>query len=263
MYKLFNSFGWKNLRKSTDVIDQILNKYIDRARDSLENRKTDLKLATDLTLLENLLAKDRLEVSDIQTLFMDMMLIGVNAVTFTISYLLYYLGKMPRCQIKLYKEIESQKTLNMATFAEMPYLQACIKECLRLKPPMPLLSRTLNNDVIINNYHIPRDTFVLIATHLISLNEEYFEDADKFKPERWLNDEMESMEKQLYISIPYGYGLKACFGKQMAQMQISYLLVKILKRFRVEYHYGPIESSFDKFLSPQKRPFRFTFIDRY
>lgn len=261
---MFETWAWKDLKKSSDTIDQILSKHINRAYDTLEKRKTDAQQANSLeiTLLENLILKERMQTADIQTIFMDMMLIGVNAVTFTISYLLYYLGKHPRCQIKLHNEIESQKTLNMSAFEEMPYLKACIKECLRLKPPIPLLSRTLTHDVVINNYHIPKDTFILVATHLTSVNEEYFDDPKKFMPERWLKDEMKLLEHQMYTTIPFGYGAKACLGKQMAQMQICYLITKILKRYRVEYHYGPVESSFDKFLSPQKRPSLFTLIDR-
>jgi cytochrome P450 len=127
--------------------------------------------------------------------------------------------------VKLYNEISRQPSkLSKDALAAMPYLQACIKETLRLKPPIPLLGRILQNDLSVYNYHIPRGTYLLMVTSLSSWREEYFEDAHKFMPERWLTpvDDM-----QVFASIPFGYGAKACLGKELAEMQIGVLITKV------------------------------------
>lgn len=181
--------------------------------------------------MEHLLSQGGVSPEDVLTLFLDMLLIGVNATAHAVSFLFYHLARFPRVQRALYDEIKA----NSAKYArdkltQMRYLNACIKESLRLKPPMPVLSRLLTQDVVVHNYAIPKGTYVLIATHLASQGEEHFEDAEKFYPERWLVPNAgEGVEA--FACIPFGYGKKSCLAKEMAEMQIGLLLCKVRGKF--------------------------------
>ncbi|EFA02864.1 probable cytochrome P450 301a1, mitochondrial [Tribolium castaneum] len=253
--------AWKSLVENCDAIDNVLSKYVHRIQVLIKEKKeaSDGVSKEVNCLMENVLLKPGIMVEDAMTILLDMMLIGINATAHTIAFMLYHLAKNPRCQVKLYNEIARQpKKLSKDALAAMPYLQACIKETLRLKPPIPLLGRILNDDLSIYNYHIPRGTYLLMVTSLSSWREEYFEDAHKFMPERWLTpiDDM-----QLFASIPFGYGAKACLGKELAEMQIGALITKILRNFKIEYLYGDINSTNKLWAAPNKK-LRFRFAER-
>lgn len=211
-----------------DTIDGIVSKYVQRAQDTLRSKNSDEVKKGKMSLIESLLLTDGILPEDILTVLLDMMIIGVNTTVHSVAFLLYHLARCPRAQHKLYEEIQSTPTkLHKDDLKKMQYLQACIKESLRLKPPMPVLSRILTKDIIVYNYVIPKGTYVLLAMHLSSTKEEFFEDAEKFKPDRWLTPEMSVSRLENLASIPFGYGTRACLAKELAEIQISLLLVKV------------------------------------
>lgn len=83
----------------------------------------------------------------------------------------------------------------------------------------------LTRDIVVHNYRIPKDTVIIMATYLSSIREEYFDDANKFIPERWLNTELYTDSS--FACIPFGFGPKACLAKNLAEMQLSILLIKV------------------------------------
>ncbi|XP_048516997.1 probable cytochrome P450 49a1 isoform X1 [Dendroctonus ponderosae] len=263
IWKFVKTPAWRSLVKKCDLINSILGKYVERAQSTLREKK-DIKSMEDLSIIESLLLKDDILVEDVMTVMLDMLLIGANATAHSISFLLYHLSKAPGCQKKLYDEIMKQpKEITMDSLKNQPYLQACIKESMRLNPPIPILNRVLAKDAVIHKYFIPKGTYVLIAVHLANLREEYFEDAKTFRPERWLSQEISPLaqELQVFASMPFGHGPKSCQAKELAQMEIGLLINKLLKKFYIEYNYGELESSNSLLATPTK-PLNFRFVDR-
>ncbi|KAJ8970782.1 hypothetical protein NQ317_003496, partial [Molorchus minor] len=247
LWKFMETPAWKSLVKNCDLIDGVINKYIERAISSLREKK-DKPLPENMSLLEVLLLRENFVADDALTLILDMFLIGVNATAHT---------------IRLYEEIKSLgDNISQDSIKKLKYLNVCIKETLRLDPPIPILNRRLTSDVIVHHYLIPKGTYILFATHLNSLREEYFEDAQKFKPERWLSNELGGFgnEFQAFATLPFGHGAKACLAKEMVEMQLALLLIQVIKTFRIEYNYGDIQSS-NELLSTPTKPLKFRFIN--
>ncbi|XP_022912499.1 probable cytochrome P450 301a1, mitochondrial isoform X2 [Onthophagus taurus] len=262
LWKFFETPSWKSLKVHCDTIDNVLTKYIRKAQDKLREKKNigvDLR-PEEMSLMEYVLLKESIVPDDMQTILLDMMLIGVNTTSHAIAFLLYHLARYPRAQQKLFDEIKDlPMQIDRDTLNSLQYMKACIKESLRLQPPMPILNRILTKDILVHGYKIPKGTYMLIATKLSSLREEHFEDAVKFKPERW--SQIDAKDMECMATIPYGYGAKACLAKELAEVQVGLLLFKILKQFRIEYHYGDIQSSNNLIASPN-RPLQFRFVDR-
>ncbi|CAG9828671.1 unnamed protein product [Diabrotica balteata] len=148
------------------------------------------------------------------TVQLAMFLIGANATVHSVAFFFYHLVRNPRCQIKLYQEIKSHSgPITVAKLKKLKYLQACLKETLRLEPPIPIISRVLSNDVVCHHYRIPK------GTHMNNMREEYFEDAAKFKPERWFEDEKGGFgnEYQTFTSMSFGYRPRNCLAKEIAE----------------------------------------------
>ncbi|KAF5286768.1 hypothetical protein FQA39_LY04191 [Lamprigera yunnana] len=262
LWKFVNTPAWKALVKQCDILGNILNKYISKTQHNLEQKKAERQplTAENVSFIETLFLKDRLLSEDILTVLLDTMLIGVNTVAHSIAFLLYNLAQNPKVQRKLYQEVSSEFNLGK-NVTSLTYLSACIKESLRLNPPMPILSRVLSQDTIVHNYRIPKGTYILIGTHLSSMREEYFEDAHRFKPERWLNEELYLDNENLFAIMPFGHGQKSYIAQAIAEVQISSLMTKIVSQFRIEYHYGKIQST-NRLLAMPDRPLKFTFVDR-
>ncbi|KAK9753276.1 Cytochrome P450 [Popillia japonica] len=230
LWKFFETPAWKSLVMHCDTIDNILTKYIRKAQDKLreyKNKGVELK-SDDMSLLERFLLSEAMLPEDMQTILLDMMLIGVNTTSHAAAFLLYHLARFPRKQQKLYDEIKNLPAkIDKNTLMNLQYLKACIQESLRLQPPMPILNRILTKDIVVHGYKIPKGTYMLIATKLSSLREEHFEDSLKFKPERWLYPEL-GKDMESMATIPFGHGAKACLAKDLAEVELSLLIYKLL-----------------------------------
>lgn len=73
-----------------------------------------------------------------------------------------------------------------------------------------------------------------MANQIASQREELFEDPEKFRPERWLNqNEFEQTSCQEYGHLPFGHGIRSCLGRDMAETQMMLLTTKVNK-FRIQ-----------------------------
>lgn len=60
-------------------------------------------------------------------------------------------------------------------------------------------------------------TVLMINTHALGSNEEYFDDGKKFKPERWLR---ETSTINPFAHVPFGIGKRMCIGRRLAELQL-------------------------------------------
>ncbi|KAL6423494.1 hypothetical protein ACFW04_010223 [Cataglyphis niger] len=273
VWRFFETPFAKKLFAACDVLDEVIGKYIRQAQNKLqasplEKQEKSTNEEKNLSVLEKMMIQ-RIHSDDIATLLMDMIILGVQAVINCEAFLLYFLAKNPRVQKRLYDEIisvSSKKdniTLTKESLKNMPYLKACIKESLRLRPAFPYLTRLLSSSISLHGYTIPKGTFVIMANQITSQREEHFEDPGKYLPERWLNQTEHAQGKsyQEYSYLPFGHGVRACLGKDMAEMQMMLLTAKLIQEFIIEYDYADIQSQFRMVNVPNKS-LRFRFLDR-
>ncbi|CDQ76539.1 unnamed protein product [Oncorhynchus mykiss] len=112
----------------------------------------------------------------------------------------------------------------------MPYLKACLKESMRLSPSVPFTSRTLDKDTVLGDYSIPKGTVLMINSHALGANEEYFEHSNLFKPERWLR---ESRPINPFAHVPFGIGKRMCIGRRLAELQLQLALCWVVRDYEV------------------------------
>jgi len=120
---------------------------------------------------------------------------------------------------------------------ELKYLQAVIREGLRVWPPVTgLLSKVVpesGDEVEIDgkNMFIPGGTKIGWCVWGITMNKEIFgEDADMFRPERWLIDDSERLTRMnKTVDLVFGYGKYQCLGRPVALMELNKVFVEVMK----------------------------------
>ncbi|KAG0048017.1 hypothetical protein BGZ83_006961 [Gryganskiella cystojenkinii] len=198
----------------------------------------------------------RQELQDQVRIFM---VAGYETTATAITWMLYALSINQDAQRRLRNELlqtfgrprhSSSRPLTYDEINALPFLNACVKELLRCYPPVPASSRVAAKDDVILGYKIPKGTTVRLSMRAIQrLKSVWGEDADVFKPERWLNSERVEQEdpltsKTTFVSpemnwayLPFLEGPRTCPGSKLALLELKILLYYLL--INLEYYPSP------------------------
>ncbi|GBP23510.1 Probable cytochrome P450 301a1, mitochondrial [Eumeta japonica] len=99
-----------------------------------------------------------------------------------------------------------------------------------------------------------------MSTKDSALKEGNYDDATKFYPDRWLKPD--SKEYHAFASIPFGFGARKCIGQNVAEVMLAVLTIKLIGKYKMEYHYGDIVPT-RGFIAKPNKPLKIRFIDRY
>lgn len=144
----------------------------------------------------------------------------------------------PSCYEKLAAEIneaECNRQLSnpVATFEEaqsLPYLTACIRETFRgAETTITMIPRVAQKGgVQILGQFVPEGTHLSATPWITHRNRAmYGEDAELFRPERWLEAGPEQLQQWKKYDFQFGYGSRACPGKTIAHMVIYKLSLQV------------------------------------
>ncbi|KAL0317500.1 UNVERIFIED_CONTAM: Premnaspirodiene oxygenase [Sesamum angustifolium] len=173
-----------------------------------------------------------LTIENIKAVLADMFGGGIEAPTTTIDWAMAEMLKNPSILVKAQDEVrqvfDGKRGVSEAYFDELKYLKLVIKETLRLHPPGALLLPRENKERFeINGYEIPARTRVLVNVWAIGRDTEYWEDAESFKPERFLEKQVDFKGNCLEF-IPFGAGRRICPGISFAIANVEFALAMFL-----------------------------------
>lgn len=172
----------------------------------------------------------RMDRLDIASEAADHFLAGIDTTSDTLMFAIWALSlpENRHCQERLIAEIDSMspKLFNQGTKApgsavaaaevadRLPYLNAVIKETLRLFAPIPGSEpRSMPVDTTIDGYRIPAGTVVSMSPYTLRRNEDVFPQTLEFRPERWLGElgDLVEMKKHFWA---FSSGGRMCIGVQ-------------------------------------------------
>ncbi|KAK5946777.1 hypothetical protein PMZ80_000920 [Knufia obscura] len=167
------------------------------------------------------------------------MVAGTETTATALSGTMYYLLKNPEYMIKLQHELRSAFSsiddMHLDSLARVPFLEAVLKEGIRMYPPVPIgLPRVSPpGGMTVGEHFVPEGT--VVAVHQLSTyrQEDNFKHAYEFKPERWLGD-LEFKDDRLDAFEPFSVGPRNCLGKNLAWHEMRLLLSAVLLHFDVE-----------------------------
>lgn len=157
---------------------------------------------------------------------------------------LLFLITSPHVYVRLQREIDEgvragriSSPITDAEARQFPYLQAVIREGLRMWPPATgLLPKVSKTDDVICGHRVPAGTSVAWAPWTVMRNTAIFGgDADLFRPERWLGlaaDQYRVMDQT--VMLDFGGGSRyECLGKNIAMIELNKVYVELLRRFDI------------------------------
>ncbi|XP_056145405.1 sterol 26-hydroxylase, mitochondrial [Lampris incognitus] len=187
--------------------------------------------------LSHLLSNTQMAYKDVHGSIAELLLAGVDTTSNTMMWVMYQLSRNPEVQNILYEEVSrcipNDHIPSVEEVNRMPYLKAVIKEALRLYPVVPMNARIITEkEIVIGGYRFPKRTTFTLCHYAVSHDEKTFPEPKKFKPERWLRDGR--VRPNPFASIPFGFGVRGCVGRRIAEVTMYLSLVRIIRLFEIK-----------------------------
>ncbi|XP_057346033.1 cytochrome P450 4F2-like isoform X2 [Manis pentadactyla] len=155
-----------------------------------------------------------------------------------LSWVLYNLAKHPeyqeRCRQEVQELLRDREPKEMAwdDLSQLPFLTMCIKESLRLHPPVTGIGRSCTQDLVLQDGRvIPKDVICLISIFGIHHNPSVWPDPEVYDPLRFEPENIKERSPLAYI--PFSVGPRNCIGQTFAMAEMKVALALTLLRFRV------------------------------
>lgn len=157
----------------------------------------------------------------------------------TVEWLMAELLSHPEAMKKVYEELNEVVGPNNSVeefhLSKLTYMNAVIKETLRLHPPLPfLLPRFPSKSTTIGGYSIPKGTKIFLNVWAIQRDPSVWENPNEFVPERFLSGEGSQVQFSSgnnFGFIPFGSGRRICAGVPLAERIVIYILASFLHLF--------------------------------
>jgi cytochrome P450 len=119
---------------------------------------------------------------------------------------------------------------------QMPWLQASLKEAMRLYPPAAvLMTRRTLSDVHVGPWTVPQGQLIAFTPYVIQRDPRWFESPHDFKPERFLPGAPD-IPRGTWLA--FGTGLRVCIGQHFAMLEMGLIAVLLLQRFTLHWPEG-------------------------
>ena len=153
--------------------------------------------------------------------------------TWVLSLLLNNRHALKKAQEELDIHVGKDKLVEESDIKMLVYLQAIVKETLRLYPPGPLsVPHESMEDCVVGGYHIPAGTRLLINLYKLHRDPQVWSDPCEFQPERFLTTYKDfDVRGQNFELIPFGSGRRMCPGISFAFQILELTLASLLQGF--------------------------------
>ncbi|KAF8011074.1 hypothetical protein BT93_J1632 [Corymbia citriodora subsp. variegata] len=251
-------------RQSLDgFIDHIIDDHMDKKRNKAGSDGGDQDVDTDM--VDDLLAfyseeakvnesddlqnSIRLTRDNIKAIIMDVMFGGTETVASAIEWAMAELMRSPDDLKKVQQELADvvglDRRVEESDFEKLTYLKCCLKETLRLHPPIPLLLHETAEDAVISGYYVPARSRVMINAWAIGRDPGSWAEPDKFKPSRFLEPGVPDFKGSNFEFIPFGSGRRSCPGMQLGLYALEMAVAHLLHCFTWELPDGMKPSEMD------------------
>ncbi|KAM3420477.1 hypothetical protein BST61_g3746 [Cercospora zeina] len=214
-------------------------------RKLVEQKRQDIKSGSDrqVDILSVLMQSGEFTDDGLVDQLLTFLAAGHETTSSAFAFTCWLLAKHPSIQDRLRDELKAhfagaaEICMNATDLDILPYLDAVISEQLRLYPSAPISPRWSVRETSILGHHIPKDQLVLLCPWAINRSRKLWaEDAQEFKPERWLNkvNTENGKDADPMRFLTFFYGPRSCPGQVFSRMEQKCLVAALIMRFQIE-----------------------------
>ncbi|MBA0636856.1 hypothetical protein Godav_005321 [Gossypium davidsonii] len=176
---------------------------------------------------------------------------GTTSTSFewTMAELMLHPEVMKKTQEELTEVVGDANVVEEYHFHKLPYLQAVVKETLRLHPSAPLLlPRCPSQSCTLGGYTIPKGAKVFLNAWAMHRDSQLWENPYEFRPERFVGDSNKlDFSGNKFHYIPFGSGRRMCAGLHLGERMLMYTLATFLHMFHWKVPDGEKPDTGEKF----------------
>ncbi|KAK9080390.1 hypothetical protein SSX86_000148 [Deinandra increscens subsp. villosa] len=253
-YELLGIFNWSDhfpivswfdfqgvRRRCRDLASRVDVFVTEIVNDHRERRSLSGGAAADhggdfVDVLLDLESENKFSQSDMVAVLWEMIFRGTDTVAILLEWILarmvLHTDIQARAQLEIDSVVGSGRPVSDADLPNLPYLQAIVKETLRVHPPGPLLSwaRLAIHDTQVGPHMVPAGTIAMVNMWAITHDEQIWADPERFDPDRFMGQEVLIMGSDLRLA-PFGAGRRVCPGKAMGLATVQLWLAQLLQKY--------------------------------
>ena len=241
---------WRIVRSPTDRrVERSIREVIKSVDGFVQQARA--RMAADPTLRENpgnlleamIAAADQpdsgIDDGQVAGNVLTMLLAGEDTTANTLAWMIHLLWRHPAVLARAVAEVrgvtDGSTELTMEQMADLPFVEACIHETMRLKPVAPVLPLQAIKDITVGDVLIPAGRVVINLMRRDSVSESHLPNAATFDPTRWLADGGPAAQANAAkrISMPVGAGPRICPGRYLAMLEMKIAMATLLGRFDI------------------------------
>ncbi|HEX6837216.1 MAG TPA: cytochrome P450 [Polyangia bacterium] len=230
-YADFPFSPWRTFLRRRDKVDRALRAILRAKMAAPDPSRTDI-----LSML--LSARDEegraMSEDELRDELVTMLVAGhettATALAWTFAFVLHHRDVAARLGEELEGARRGDGTVDVGKLTANEYLDAVVKESLRLRPIVPDVVRRVQQPITVAGYDIPEGAFLTPCIHLAHRRPESWPEPDRFRPERFVGAKIDP-----YAWLPFGGGIRRCLGMAFAlyEMKIVVGVTLLAARLRL------------------------------
>eukprot|EP00924_Labyrinthula_sp_SR-Ha-C_P011012 snap_masked-scaffold_33-processed-gene-2.28-mRNA-1 protein AED:1.00 eAED:1.00 QI:0/-1/0/0/-1/1/1/0/536 len=241
-------FFFSERQKIEDLCLRIIDKRLKETEEQRQSRGDLLCLF--INAATEKLHLDRKFLSDVVMTFLSA---GIDTTAHLLHYIIFYISKDMKLQQALYEDIKTFSSLDTKTgkididlqaMVDCKLLQAVILETGRLHSPAPFNGRVATKDDILpDGTKIPKGAGIFYCMNSMSRDSRNYVDAEEFKPERFLNGEVNLDELSSAVRPFFGIGMRSCLGRHLSIHETKLFVSFMLTKYKLQLSQKELEAA--------------------
>ncbi|XWS52324.1 hypothetical protein CRYUN_Cryun11dG0058000 [Craigia yunnanensis] len=222
------------------------NYYVEKRREIMASNGEKHKISCAIDHIIDAQMKGEISEENVLYIVENINVAAIETTLWSMEWAIAELVNHPTVQHKIRQEIShilKGEPVTESNLHELPYLQATVKETLRLHTPIPLLVPHMNlEEAKLGGFTIPKESKVVVNAWWLANNPKWWKNPEEFRPERFLDEESGTDAvaggKVDFRYLPFGMGRRSCPGIILALPILGLVIAKLVTNFEMKTPLG-------------------------
>lgn len=166
---------------------------------------------------------------------MTLLFAGQETSANALAWTFFLVAQHPTAEDRILQEVHDRLGDGLptaATLGQLTYTRWVVQEAMRLYPPAYVLTPGVGPEgILIGRYLIPAGAQLIISQYVMHRHPKYWQDPDRFDPERF--SKVRSAQRPKFVYFPFSGGPQTCLGAQLAMLQMTAIVAMVIRAYRL------------------------------